>query len=108
MLLERSALRRWKESEELKGFKVTLSPLDEAIDTTLFAWRKANKALGSAEDQLDDLLDMMEEQEATVDDLTEKAKAAGIPIWNFFSSCKEISRIYLRATGKQRYIRKYL
>jgi len=56
-------------TEALKGFKLTLAPLEVAIETTFEEWMKANGALDEAEDKLEDLKEMMDEQEATVQEL---------------------------------------
>merc|ERR1719511_135968 len=56
-------------TEALKGFKLTLAPLEVAIETTFEEWMKANNALDEAEDKLEDLKEMMDEQEATVEEL---------------------------------------
>merc|ERR1719510_1604885 len=49
-------------TEALKGFKLTLAPLEVAIETTFEEWMNANGALDEAEDKLEDLKDMMDEQ----------------------------------------------
>jgi len=56
-------------TEALKGFKLTLAPLEVAIETTFEEWMKANGALDEAECKLEDLKDLMEEQEATIEEL---------------------------------------
>jgi len=61
-------------TEALKGFKLTLAPLEVAIETTFEEWMKANSALDEAEDKLEDLKDMMDEQEATVEELGKMVK----------------------------------
>merc|ERR1719471_1126154 len=63
-------------TEALQGFKLTLAPLELAITTTFDEWMKAHGALDEAEDKLEDLKDMMEEQEATIDELTKLVTAA--------------------------------
>ena len=48
-------------SEALKAFKMTLVPLEKAIQTTIDAWFKTNRDLDAAEEDREELMDEIEE-----------------------------------------------
>merc|ERR1712217_89629 len=63
-------------SEALKAFKMTLAPLEKAIQTTFDAWFKANRDLDEAEEVLEELMDEIEDSTESFHNMEEQLKAA--------------------------------
>merc|ERR1711920_392420 len=63
-------------SEALKAFKMTLAPLEKAIQTTFDAWFKANRDLDEAEEVLEELMDEIEDSAESFHKMEAQLKAA--------------------------------
>merc|ERR1712039_1167276 len=63
-------------AEALKAFKMTLAPLEKAIQITFDAWFKANRDLDEAEEVLEELIDEIDESQESFENMKEKLKKA--------------------------------